>query len=241
MSNTAELTPVESVSVSVPAPASERAAVAASAAAAAVAAALAEDAAIEDARRRHRDARGARLAREVASVRLTFKDVESFVASAAALGFEAAPRACAGQGALVTLSRAADERCVVEVGPSGLTLHARSDSRVVGELVQAHLLDRVQAFAARADLVCESEHVGAEVRLLSRFPTTAGSPAPVVEVAVGTDGTARVDVGGVAGPGCEALVDRLAEELQADVIDRRRKPESWRQRVLPPATVKVGR
>ena len=60
-------------------------------------------------------------------------------------------------------------------------------------------------------------------------------------LAIGVAGTARVDVAGVAGPGCEAIVDRLAEALQADVVDRTRKPDYWRQRVLPATTMKVGR
>lgn len=171
----------------------------------------------------------------VTSVPLKLAGTESLCASAAKLGYRAAPlRGDLGSLAekgTVLLHNGAGERLVVTRNPQGLVevqaLGARpSVERRVGEVLRQHSVDRVQASLAAQGMTVQAVSLpNGEAQLVGREQGVSRRDGnAVVRLQVRTNGEVDLDVDCIRGRRCEEIRDRLARDIGAEVRAVTRKP-----------------
>lgn len=225
MSNTADVSPYEDTDTALDG-AREIGTAAAplgAALAATLAAALARDAAGEAAREA---ARAQRRQDRIAGARLHLhgSDPAPLLEAARALGFAPLPALAAGP---VELANAAGERIALVASGGRLalagTLPAARLRALVGAASLAQARRHLEAFSGGRVAVRRLANGETELHAVEAVPAGRGGKAAIT-ARVAPDGVARLDIDGLRGPRCEAVLADFARAVGGQPRNKRLKP-----------------
>ena len=152
-------------------------------------------------------------------------DVESLVSSAEELGYSAKERLSPGQSLLVFLEDDAGSRLAIEKLHTGRTrIYGRQGRRRVQKLVQRNTKNRVVAhLRSRGMKVQTGCGKSGEVQIQAEEERSQCDGAAVVKAEVRPNGTARVDIDGIAGRRCVEIAKEIADAIDGKIGAERQK------------------